>query len=165
MREIRPSGSEGGGTESNRFFDRNSNRFTGSSPRVIEKQQQGVITLAKFAPAIRRLKKCVDFLLFQRRNWGSPRSFEWNIANLCAPFRMLGAEVPRIPSESMERGKPLISSGNGTTSSLFQVREKLQNDIGRKVVDHELIDVCFAVRGDERQEQTESIAIALLSVS
>jgi hypothetical protein len=65
----------------------------------------------------------------------------------------------------MERGKPLIPSGKGTTSSLFQVREKLQNDVGREVVDHELINVCFAVRGDERQEQTESIAIALLCVS
>jgi hypothetical protein len=59
----------------------------------------------------------------------------------------------------------LISGGNGATSSLFQVREKLQNDIGRKVVDHELIDVCFTVRGDERQEQTESVAIALLRVA
>jgi len=121
--------------------------------------------LAKFTPTIRRLKKRVDFLFFQIGNWGSPPSFEWNVANLCAPFRMLRAAVPRIPSESMERGKPLISSGNGTTSTMFQVREKLQNDTGRKVVDHELINVCFALPGDEWQEQTESIAIALLCVS
>jgi hypothetical protein len=78
---------------------------------------------------------------------------------------MLGAAVSRIPGESVERGEPLISGGNGATSSLFQVREKLQNDVGRKVVDHELIDVCFTVRGDERQEQTESVAIALLRVA
>jgi hypothetical protein len=118
-----------------------------------------------FTSSIRRPKKRVDFFFFQVGNWGSPPSFEWNSANLRAPLGMLGAAVPRIPGERVERGKPLISRGNGATASLFQVREKPRNDEGRKVVNHEPINVCYALRGHERQEQTQSIAITLLCVS
>ena len=110
------------------IFDRDSTSFTGSRPGVIEKQDQRVVSLAKFAPPIRRLKKGVDFLFFQIANWGSPRSFEWNAANLGAPFSILGAAGPRIPSESTERGQPLISRGNGTPSGLFQMPQEIQDE-------------------------------------
>jgi hypothetical protein len=78
---------------------------------------------------------------------------------------MLRATLPYKPSEGAKRGKPLIPGDNGATSSVFQVREKIRNDIARKVVDHELINDCFALSGDKRQEQTEGIPIALLRVS
>src|SRR5205814_7809298 len=46
----------GSGCVPSQIFNRDSNRLTGSSPRVIKKQQQGVIPLAEFTPPIRRLK-------------------------------------------------------------------------------------------------------------
>ena len=65
----------------------------------------------------------------------------------------------------MERGKPLISSDNRATSILFQVREEIQDNVRREVVDYELINCCFAPGGDERKKQAEGVTIALLRVS
>jgi hypothetical protein len=78
---------------------------------------------------------------------------------------MLRTAFSRKPSEGMKRGEPLISSGNRTTSSLFQVQKEIRNDVRREVVDNELINCCFALSGDERQKQAEGVAIALLCIS
>jgi hypothetical protein len=64
----------------------------------------------------------------------------------------------------MERGKPLISGGNRAMSAPLQVQEKVGNDVGREVVDYELVDLYLALRSDKWQEQTESISVALLRV-
>jgi hypothetical protein len=65
---------------------------------------------------------------------------------------MLWARFACEPSEGVEGSKPLIPRGDRATSSLFQVRQETRNNAGREVVDYELVDCCFELGGDERQE-------------
>jgi hypothetical protein len=45
------------------------------------------------------------------------------------------------------------------------VQEKIQDDVGREVVDYKLIHYRFVTIRDEWQEQAESVAIALLRIA
>ena len=138
------------------ILNRDSSGFTSSRPRVLEKQQQGVIPLAILTGPIWCPKKFVDFIFLHIRDWNFPCSLEWNASDLCAPFHMLRATTPGVPGEGMERRKPLVSGGNRAISISFQVREEIRNDAGREVANYQFINCCPALCGDERQEQTES---------
>jgi hypothetical protein len=64
----------------------------------------------------------------------------------------------------MDRGEPLITGSNRAPSALLQIHEKDPDDFSRYIANAELIDWLLANPRRERQQQTESIAIALLRV-
>jgi hypothetical protein len=64
----------------------------------------------------------------------------------------------------MNRGEPLITGSNRVPSALLQIHEKDADDFCRYIANAELIDWLLANPRRERQQQTESIAIAPLRV-
>ena len=112
------------------IFDRDSRSLSSSRARVVEEQQQGVISLAALGRAIRGTKKLVDLILFHIRNRIRPCSFKGNSANLCTPVHMLWARLACESSEGVEGCKPLVPRGDRATSSLFQVSQETRNNAG-----------------------------------
>lgn len=75
----------------------------GSGARVVEKQEQGVVSLAVLSRPIWSVKKFVDLIFFQIQNRSLPCSFEGNPTDMHAPIHVLWARLACEPSKGVER--------------------------------------------------------------
>jgi hypothetical protein len=59
----------------------------------------------------------------------------------------------------------LITCSNRALTLLLQFQQELPNSFGRKISDSKLVNRLAGLTSYERQQQTESVAVAVLSIS
>jgi hypothetical protein len=67
--------------------------------------------------------------------------------------------------ESADGGEPLVAGSDSTLTCGLDIGEKTANEISRDIVDVKAVDRFFQRPGDERDQQGEPIAIAVLGVA
>ena len=84
-------------------------RFIGASARIIEEEEQCVITASLCGVAIRSRKQCIHFRFFQVSDRDLRRPLEWNTPNVSTPFNMFGRTFSNKTRQCVDRCETLVA--------------------------------------------------------
>ena len=139
--------------------------FLGAGPRVVQKQQQSVVAVALGGFAVRGSQKCIHLRFIQIRDYCLVGFLEGNGTDLTAPVNMFRIVLSDEARQSMNRGQPLVASGNRTLPRLFQVGQEAPHQVRRQIDHVKSIDGSIQFVGNERNQQRKGITVAALRVT
>ena len=87
--------------------------------RVVEKQQQRVVTHALFGTAIRGSQQSIHLRLVQVREFGPGEALEWNRAHFITPCNVFRTSFGNEARDCTKGGKALVPRAYRTPALLF----------------------------------------------
>jgi hypothetical protein len=147
------------------FADEQLCSFLGASSGVVEKQQQSVVATALGGLAIWDAQQRIHLRFVQIGNDCLAGLFERNGTDLAAPSDVFRTVLSHEASQSMNRGQPLVPSGDRTLPHLFQIGQEESHQIRRHIGHGEPVHGLVQLAGNERNQQGKGIAVTTLRVA
>ena len=140
-------------------------RFIRASTGVVQEQEEQVVAASLRGVAIGRREQRIHLGLFQVGDRRRERTLERDRSDIPTPFNVFRAMLPDEPRQRMDHREPLITRCQHALSLVLQVFKELLHIRRRDMIDVEFIDGFANLAGNERDEQSQRIAVAALGVA
>ena len=144
--------------------DRQLGSLRSSCAGVVEEEQQGVVPAALSTAAIGNREQSVHLVLVEVGHHGRGRATKRDRLDLRGVVYELGHEAPDEPEQRVEGGEALVPRGNRVAAFLLKVGKEAAHDRRVDLFDGDPGRVGRVPVGDETEEQTDRVAVALLGI-
>src|SRR6267142_4557146 len=97
------------------IIDRHTDGFAGPRARVVEEEQERIVSLPQFRAPVRDFQEGIDFFFLQVRDGVLLTPLEGDASDLATPLHMLGASFTNETAQRMDRGESLVAGTNRAT--------------------------------------------------
>src|SRR3972149_985554 len=140
-------------------------RLVSSSAGVVQEQKHCVVPAALVSAKVGPAQQRIQFVCLQvAHKWMRP-FLRCDALNLTAPFQVFWAMRADESYQRMDRRKTLISRGDPTAATFFQILKESSGACWRDVFHVELVDPSVSDASNKRQELLQRIPIALLRIA
>ncbi len=140
-------------------------RFGDACPGVVEEEEQGVFDAASRRSAVRGLEQVLHLGLAEPADRLRRGLLRGNRTDTATPLDRFGIAAGDEACEGADRRQPLVAGLHGAAAVILEIVEELAHVPGREVLHRDPFDWLAGLGADERQQECEGIAVALLCVA